>query len=286
MMNLTAWSTIVTVEEKRLKEHMTLLAAWLYAYMQNKERRMKVENEKKNAKPGNKDSNSKKERRNDRKVNAAIDPTRRRVPNAYGIRIILTNKNNIPDSMLREMKQHPAQHDFPFYVLKRFYMKTISNMINDIVDIIVYRGNYSFFETDGVTTIDADTSREGVLLYMFGGDKKLLKDYKIFNAASDRRTHGIRYNYRNQNENKYTLTCEGELVTWDAERIEEDNIGIDNEYTIIEKEKLESVVNWFDRLIEFSSPSIHQFAAISYLEGVVEGKYFYNKPVFGYSVKR
>lgn len=251
---------------------------------------MKMENEKKNAKPGNgkkKPEDGKREaKRNGRNVNATIDPTRRRVPNGYGIRIILTNKNNIPESMLREMKQHPAQHDFPFYVLKRFYMKTISNMINDIVDVIVYRGNYGFFETDGVTHIDGDTSREGVLLYMFGGDKKLLKDYKIFEVASDRRTHGIRYNYRSQSENRYTLTCEGELVTWDAERIEEDNIGIDNEYTIIEKEKLESVVNWLDRLIEFAPPSVHQFAAISYLEGVVEGKYFYNKPVFGYSVKR
>ena len=242
---------------------------------------MKMENEKKK----NTTNNETSEQPKGKKYDIDIDYTHRYVPNGYGVKMVITNKKNIPDSMLNELKQHPAHHEFPFYVLKRLYMKTISNMVRDIADIAVYRGNYSLFETDGVEKISSDTSRESVLLYIFGGDRKLLRDFKIFEAASDRRRHGIRFKYPNKKENKFTLTSEGELVTWDVKRSIKHNMLRDDEYCIIEKGKLEAIVNWLDRLIELSPPNIHQFAAISYLEGVVAGKYFYEKPVFGYSVK-
>lgn len=210
------------------------------------------------------------------------NPHKRYIPNGYAMPITITDRMHAPVVLLQNLKEaheNKSNEGVPFYALKRFYMKTICNMINDLVDIVYYTKNFTYLSDDTdehkIETTGSVT-RKRVMEYIMG--ESVTKAYRRFELAANRENAGITLLYsKSDDEVLHTITPEGDLITWSREkRPKHVKHPVDVEYTIIEKDSYEEFIEWLDSYCDspYYPISAHQWAAVMYLSEVYNGTLF------------
>lgn len=183
------------------------------------------------------------------------------VPNPYNLCITITPNKKPSD----EVGLLVPFADLPFYVLKRGYMKTVYNLINDVLDDLVYAA----MSNPNALAFDPEFRKNTIDEYL--STHNITKVWKVFDMAANGKTAGVKLT-TDLPGNVFTRTdIDGNVITWYVDKRERPKYKALNEYTAIEKDKLKDMVDFLygTLTMEYQDMlTIHQIAAIEYLRAV------------------
>jgi len=209
------------------------------------------------------------------------------IPNPYGIRVIIRERTSTYPT-IEVLKDHSPYENLPFVILKRGYVKTLQNLLNDCIDMFLYSVETSdpkqltIEEATQQSPCPNSKTKKFSTRVAFGsgdfGDKSLslldpclLHEINLFNNIMDgvkmSELYGkFKSNMPNKDIRSFDLN--GNPVIWVAE---DDKLKYDIApgYVIFDSSMLWHIINLVDMGIQRYEYSIHQRAAIRYIRAVL-----------------
>lgn len=186
------------------------------------------------------------------------------IPNSFGLRVTIRERD-VRGEISGDLKKSYPNENLPFFVVKRGYMKTLLNYLDDYIDICAYcivdKASDEVLEEEDNRVIGYNEK----LKFAFGEEKT---GYKIFKGiVEDKRLDKV---YPEPPENIIRHDINGNTIVWrgSSDQMKHEYT---RTYTIVPIEILDKICRLIGNIADNHPMTMHQRAALRYARATVRG---------------